>query len=507
MAHHGDQVTAVGRWLFAFTLVVYLATAGGSLTTTDAVATFEVTRSIVDHGSVAMSGNLLGRDAERGRDGRYYSPFGIGQSLYNVPFYVAAKALQRATGITIGKSDSLAKACVALGETVVAAAIVREVFLLAVAVTASVSTAVLAALTLGLGSILWPYSGFGFNQPLTCLTLLASVRQAYVGVRTRTDWRILLSGAWLGASLLTRHEMVIAALPIVLWLWLERTGAPRIRRVMLFLPGVAGGAAIWLVYNAVRFGNPLDSGYLRDPSPGFGSPIVTGVLALLVSPVASVFLYSPFAILGALGLARSLPRRDRAAALFFSSIVVLFVVFYGNLGNWIGGRSYGSRYLVVVLPYFAIGWAALLVDLRPSVRRWVVGVVLAIGLAVQLPGVLVDYAKVSQSVAGAPQEHPWSWSSAPLVLNAAALRHALPENLRYLTGGAVPPQVAAAGGDRDQSFSQQFRFSLDVWWIYLFYLHALSRVGVALVALVFTAMAAWTGAQLGREMRHTEPSA
>src|SRR5690606_12966613 len=58
----------IGRRLFALALVVYLSTAGGSLTTTDAVVTFDLTQSIVERGTVALSGNLLGMESQRGRD-------------------------------------------------------------------------------------------------------------------------------------------------------------------------------------------------------------------------------------------------------------------------------------------------------------------------------------------------------------------------------------------------------------------------------------------------------
>ena len=78
--------TGIGRWLFVLALSVYVFTAGGSLTTTDAVEAFDITRNIVEHGSIAMSDSLAGAEALRGSDGRFYSPFGIVQSLYNIPF-------------------------------------------------------------------------------------------------------------------------------------------------------------------------------------------------------------------------------------------------------------------------------------------------------------------------------------------------------------------------------------------------------------------------------------
>lgn len=486
------QATRLGRVLFVLALGVYGFSAGGSLTTTDAVVTFDVTRSIVDHGSVAMSGNLLGMEAHRGRDGRYYSPFGIGQSLYNIPFYVSAKALVALTGLRIGKSDTLEKAFVALGQTVVGAAIVWQVFRVGVALTGDVISSALAALTLAFGSILWPYARFGFNQPLACLTLLCAARDAFLGVRRHEARRLVFAGGWVAASLLTRHEMAVAAVPIACWVFLDGRARPseRLRRVAAFAPGVLAGVAAWMIFNAVRFGNPLDSGYLRDPIPGFGSPVGAGLAALLFSPSASLFLYSPVAVVGLVGLWRLFITRDRSGAILFASLIATFLVLYASMGNWLGGRSYGSRYLVVVLPYCGLGWAALLAMRSNSWRRRAFATVMAVGLAVQIPGVLLDYAKISQSVAVsegrfATEERQWQWNASPLALNTRALVRAVPDNIGYVLGRRPIPRIEEPETDSDRGFSQQFSFSLDLWWLYLYYLGLLPRLALAGIVMSF----------------------
>lgn len=504
----------LARLLFALTLTLYLFTAGGSLTTTDAVATFDVTRAIVEQGSVAMSGNILGREEERGVDGRYYAPFGLGQSIYNIPFYLAAKGLD-AAGIRLGKPDSLAKALVALGETVLVAAIVRESFLLAVAVVGNVPAAALAALTLGFASVLWPYSRFGFNQPLACFTLLAASRQAFVGVRAHSTRRLVAAGVWLAAGLMTRHELALAALPIAAWIWFD--GMPRVapadraRRLVAFAPGLIVGVVSWGIYNFVRFGHPAISG--QDPVTGFGSPVVPGLLGLLFSPSASVFLYSPVALAGVVGLFY-LAKRDRSAALFFASLLLLFVVFYATIGNWLSGRAYGSRYLLVLLPYVGVGWAAWLAALGGRKRGVAFALVAGLGLVLQLPGVLVDYARVSQAHGAlqrpfTTEERQWRWDASPLVMNTRALGRALPENIDYVLGRRPVPTIAAAAGDGDRSFAQQFSFSLDLWWLYLFYLGVLPVAAIPLLIATFAAIITFLAWRVRAELaaRYTDSSA
>jgi hypothetical protein len=480
----------VGGWLFVLALSVYLFTAGGSMTITDAVVMFDVTQNLIEHQTVAMSSSLLGMEAHRGADGRYYSPFGVAQSLYNIPFYLVAKLFVGATGFHVGKSDSVVKAFVALGQTLLGAAIVWQVFRLGMLLTGHIAASALAALTLAFGSILWPYARFGFNQPLACATLLAAVIAAIRGVQTNQSREVVASSLWVSVSLMTRHEMALGALPIAAFL--AAAPAPssvRWRRVASFSPGVLAGLAIWLAFNAVRFGNPLDAGYLRDPSPEFGSSILDGVLALLFSPSASIFLYSPFTGLGLVGLLLFF-KRDRITAALLFSLVVTFLFLYATLGNWLGGRSYGSRYLVVVLPYLAVGWAVMLANLSRRARRLAFGLVTGIGLVLQMPGVLVDYAKVSQSVAAmqggfTTAERQWDWRASALLLNGHALLSAVPDNISYVIGNRPPPLIPAPASDVDRGFSQQFAFSLDFWWLYLFYLRVLPRTAVFALVLTF----------------------
>ena len=90
------------------------------MATGDAVAMFEAARSMVDRGTLDVPAHQSS-EAWRGRDGRYYTPFGIGQSLFDVPFLVAGRTAARVTGIRIGDPDTLPKAFVAAASTIPAA--------------------------------------------------------------------------------------------------------------------------------------------------------------------------------------------------------------------------------------------------------------------------------------------------------------------------------------------------------------------------------------------------
>ncbi len=289
---HGRRT---GRAVFGLLLMLYGITAGGSLTSTDSVVTFELTRQMVAHGSLALPTNMLGKEAMRGRDGRYYSPFGLAQAVFNIPFYVAAVTLERA-GVRVGREDSLAKAFVALSSAVAAAAAIWALYVFAWRLTRSSSAAARLALVVGVGTPLWPYSKFGFNAPLAAWFTTSAVYFAWRADREGRLRDAVFAGAFVGLALLTRHELALLLLPILLLHATTRDASVRAPGAIATLAGVTPALLLWLAYNALRFGNPLDTGYMRDSTSAFGSSVWTGLYGLLCSPAASLFVYCPLAV-------------------------------------------------------------------------------------------------------------------------------------------------------------------------------------------------------------------
>ena len=473
------------------TLLIYLATAGGSLATTDAVVTYEVTRNLLNEGSVALTDGRMVDEALRGVDGRFYSPFGIGQSIYNLPFYVAGSLVAGAIGERFGAPDMLPKAAVALGSAFAAAACVWVVYLFAWRLSGDSRAAALAALGLAFGSALWPYSKFGFNAPLTALALTTGVYGVWLAIDRSRLAPFAWGGAALGFALLTRHEMAVAAVPVIAWAVSNSHRNLRRRAFALTAAGPAIAFAIWLAYNELRFGNPLYAGH--EPGLGF-----TGFTGLLLSPGGSIFLYSPIAVAGVAALIR-LRRDDPRTVAILGSVVVVLFVFYASLDDWLGTRSYGPRYLVALLPLLCVPLAP---ALSTNARTWRLTIATAagIGVVVQLPGIMVDPGKVNVAL-GRPgpvtvQERRHDWTLSALVLNARATTARLGPNIGYVLGSEAPPQLRSAGNE--DPLSDRLAFSLDFWWLYAFYLGVLP---VASTLIAPAALLICAGALIYRSMR------
>tara|TARA_B100000953_G_scaffold234608_1_gene196008 strand:+ start:121 stop:1095 length:975 start_codon:yes stop_codon:yes gene_type:complete len=286
----------------------------------------------------------------------------------------------------------------------------------------------------------------------------------------------MAGGALQGMALLTRHEMGVMIIPIFIWLVAEsrRDRQLMFKRLVLFGLPFALAVGVWMWYNASRFGHPFDTGLLRDPNVRFDSSFFVGLYGLLASPGRALFLYAPITLVGLLALKR-LAMQDRSTALLFGLQILILTSLIAKMHQWDGGESYGPRYLVPLLPYLTVPIAVLFPLGQRAVRRRILFTTLALSVLVQLPGVLVDYSKIQnafarQTTGYSIQMSRYSWEATPLVLNVKSALKGVPRNVGHLIGITTPPAVVQSGQETQRDFSQQFVFSLDFWWLYLYYL-------------------------------------
>ena len=492
-----SRVTRViGMWLAVGVALGCLFTAGGGMTSMDGVVAFNVTQNLVERGSVATSGGVIELEPYRGRDGRFYSPFGIAQSIWNVPFYLTGRAVAASLPPRVGRSDAVPKAVVALATIPAVALLAWICFALLVKLGAERRRAVTIALLGVFATPMWPHSGFGFNQPLAGMFLWLAVLGAIAGVSGPLNVRALAgAGLAAGGALLTRHEMVLAAGVIAVWLF--SVTPRRWTAASAYVAGFTPAAVAWGALNWWRFGNPLETGYLRDPAPGFGSSILAGTAGLLFSPYSSLFLYCPLALLSLPALP-ALWRRNRSATVLIVSVFAFCFLFYASLANWMGARSYGPRYLVPLLPALVLPLAFW----KPSPAfRWIAALILAVSVTVQIPGVLVDYSKVreARATAGETVAQDMRWSGMPLRLNSVAVLDALPRTVRHLLGRERPPAVRLD----DPTLSRALSFGLDLWWVHLFYLRV---IGPFAALALGGSIAATAGLAIARALTLARPA-
>ena len=257
------------------------------MATGDAVAMFETARSMIDRGTLDVPAS---QSSELWRGDRRPLLHAVRHRPVALRCAVSPRRPRggRVTGISLGDPDTLPKAFVAAASTIPSAVAVGFALLIAWRLSSDVRSSVLTALVLAFGTMMWPYAKFGFNAALTTAALTAGVYGVAAGPRIDALWTVAAGGAGLGAALLTRHEMVIAAAIVALsWLvW-------QIRRDELALAShyrgrrdpVCVALVLWMTLNAVRFGNLWHTGHEPAFAPeGFRAFLVSPSGALLSTP-------------------------------------------------------------------------------------------------------------------------------------------------------------------------------------------------------------------------------
>ncbi len=383
------SATLLGLGLFA----LYCLAVPGAIDGLDAQAMSGVTRSLLDHGGVDISSAY----GVPGLHGLSYSKYGPAQSLLASPLFLLGHTL---SGLAPAFYRPEVPTLVASFLPALLTALTAVLLVLtAIELGASTRGALMLGLVYGLATPAAVYAVQWFSEPAAACALLAAV---YAVIRDRagpTVWRPLLAGLTLSIAAATRLDALLFA-PVVLLYLRVPVHRRRARALALVLPLVVTLGALGL-YDLARFGSPLQTGYGLGTLNPFDSidthpdrspdAILSALYGLFLSPGKGLVEYAPVVLLAPFGLVLLWRRRRAETALLLALILVDSVAHANILIRWVGGWSWGPRFLVPVIPLVLLLAAPLL---RPG--RWrrnpattalvVLGIV---GFAVQLPALIV----------------------------------------------------------------------------------------------------------------------
>jgi hypothetical protein len=395
-----DTALALGVGLFLF--AVYLLSYRGGFHSIDEVSMFAVTESMVKFGQLNTDQiawtqwTTSQREAQGffGVDGHVYSKKGLMMSLVMAPLYWLGLMLP---GLGMLQTASLLNPIV----TAISAALL---FRLVRRLGYEERVALGAALMYGLAVIAWVYSKYLFSEPLAGLLLLAT---AYLLIAFRQEagnWRPTLAGLLTGLAVATRANNLFlipvfgAYLLVINRQQTTSSQTPSASYSLLptpysllpasyYLLGLVPPALMLMAYNWVRVGNPLQTGYdLTIFSPN----LLLGLYKLLFSPLRGLFVYSPLLLLSLPGLVWLWRRRRAETGLVIGVTGVTIFLF----SAWTSGEglSWGSRFLVPVVPFLCIALAPVL-DRALAGSKVLIGLLLSLGplsFAIQFLGVAIN---------------------------------------------------------------------------------------------------------------------
>jgi hypothetical protein len=322
-----------------------------------------------------------------GVDGHYYSMWYPLQSILALPLVAIGLALSQRFNLPEGY---MAGAFALILPPLYTAATTALVVLLAFRLGSDRQGAYIAALSYAFCTISSAYAREFYPEPLIAVLTILSVYLIF-----GTSVRSQLSGSFIaGLALLAKPSTVLLGPLLSVYLYLKKQPL-----AIAIAPSISTGvfAAIYGVYNYVRFGSPVSFGqsWMTNAATDIISAPVSaqqsnhlteGLLGMLVSPGRGVIWYSPCVLLGFVGFFYAY-KSKRFEALLIIGFSLIFLII--NSGAWwTGAWSWGPRYLLPTFPLL-LSLAALVT------KRWRSGLIAlaTIGFLVNAPNIVSFYTR------------------------------------------------------------------------------------------------------------------
>jgi hypothetical protein len=283
--------------------------------------------------------------------GHFYSDKAPGLSLLGVPFY----RLARATGVTAGTDDRHVIHLLVVFTCLVPGALL--LWLLATfAEGHEPGRGTAAAMMLGLGSLLLPFSTLYFSHVLAAGLGFAAYHLLW-RERRGEDRALLLFGAGVLAGLAVTTEYPLAILALILGVYALARPDP-LPRALRYGAGLLVGVAPLLLYNWWAFGSPAHVSYSDVALNQAGFFGLVGfhprVLLELLFGDRGLVTLTPIVAVGVAGLVFLYREGRRAEALMAGGVGLAYLVFNASYYLSFGGWTPGPRFLIVALPFLAL---------------------------------------------------------------------------------------------------------------------------------------------------------
>jgi hypothetical protein len=347
--------------------------------------------------------------------GKKYGVFPLGNVVAMVPSYLAFRLL---LPTRLFPPQPLAVLCSHLSPALLMAGAAVVLYRLARRRGAGPRFAALLALSLGLSTVCFCYGRVAYSEALQALLLLllceATLRAGEAAVQgAPLRWLLpvqvgLYAGALLNSKLVNvlLLPLVPAYLLAVVFCAAQRqlvaAGQPsRLRAAgrttwrllgpfALALLSFAPLLALALWHNRLKTGSIWDTGYQINQGV-FSGDLLPGLHGFLLAPGKNLFLHSPPLLLLLVPAAlRTAWQRQRGSTALLGGLFLVGLLWNAKFRSWHGDYCWGPRHLVPFIPLallLLVPWLpAALHRGRQRLRRWLLALLLASGLVVQLIG-------------------------------------------------------------------------------------------------------------------------
>ncbi len=175
----------------------------------------------------------------KGPDGLYYTKWGLGQSLVEVPFFWLHQIVleRHLPGTTDNRPANVVSEfmTLVLCPSLISALGCVLIYLFALRFNYSRRISILLSLLYGLATMIWPYSKSFMSEATLNVAILGGVYGASSYVVKPSKARLAVAGACLGFALITKIMSLLIAVVVVFYLLAVCRRRTTLRDIILFL--------------------------------------------------------------------------------------------------------------------------------------------------------------------------------------------------------------------------------------------------------------------------------
>jgi hypothetical protein len=405
-------------FLFAWSGLLFFSS--GIVESQDGLQYLTIARQIYYTGSFEMPAatypeNNIHMNVQQGRDGKFFSPTGLGYSLSYLPSVLIEDVFNTLAGVARTERFPLEHDWPimlfgSMNNAFFGALFITTTYLFFRSFNFKEKETLVLTFLLFISSNLFVYTKHGFAH----MMFVAFMWLAFYGIRMYVVQQkvryISLAAAAYGVVILTYNPTFILPLPALVLYYLASLPwksqkmsvlAKQITRdLSVVLLTLVPFIVTYLWFNSVRFGGATTTGYgagnIAAPPLPPAFALYEGLWGVLFSPGKSIFLFSPVLIFILL-FWHKLKKEYLPEILAGSLQFIVYLFFIASLVGgedyfpWHGEASFGPRYLLPIIP-FALLLAALIYKKITSLTKWIVfWPLIGLGILIQIIGATIPY--------------------------------------------------------------------------------------------------------------------
>jgi len=464
-------------YLFVLISCIYLLTAGGHYGG-DGFWNYLTARSLVLKGDLIISDqNFTIPEMQRQYDAvasssRTYSKYGLGLPLVEIPFFIAGHIASKI--ITKLPADYLTMFTTSLTNVFICAIWSLGFFRLSLRVYQT-QTVWWLTLFFAFGSMIFPYAGYGFSEPLVGIALLGATGGCFYFSKNESPWSLVVASVCLGLAILTKLYTLIT-LPIFLyyiWPTYKKQTDKHLSAIAILAPLFVFFVIICF-HNQVRYGSIFLTGYHLDTLAQKGgyfafhpAQIFTSLYGQILSTGRGLIFFLPLVCLFPFAYRQFKISHPKEAQLCLG-LILIHIVFFTFMIDWHAGSSWGPRYLLPIVPYFILPLSSLF---ESAHKKRVLAFGIA-GIITQLPGALanphlfvrfVQDKKIGDLIFY--NGHPGDLLFSPYLSPILGGYYQIISGIKNLMTGSSLTYTISSGTERSLSASLENYDIIDLWWL------------------------------------------